>query len=117
MKQLWFTCKKCSYLPIFQISHFRLASNGNRFSALETRQPKNTRTNNQGVKINDIAGFIKIVQSEPTSNVAGDMYLIGETIKVCTVSGTPGTFVNGQLVKGAYPIATFTQIIDAALAN
>lgn len=33
------------------------------------------------------------------------------------ISGTPGTWVAGQLVKGAYPIATFTQIIDAALAN
>lgn len=31
------------------------------------------------------------------------------------VTGTPGTFVNGQLVKGAYPLSTFTQIIDAAL--
>ena len=38
-------------------------------------QPKNTRTNNQGVKVEDIAGFMKIVTSEPTSNVAGDMYL------------------------------------------
>jgi hypothetical protein len=56
-------------------------------------QPKNTRTNNQGVTINDIAGFIKIVDADPASNIAGDMYLIGETIKVCTVSGTPGTLV------------------------
>ena len=54
-------------------------------------QPKNTRTNNQGVTINDIAGFVKIVQSEPTSNVAGDMYFFEDTIKVCTESGTPGT--------------------------
>jgi len=36
-------------------------------------QPKNTRTNNQGVKINDIAGFIKFVSEEPTEGVAGDM--------------------------------------------
>ena len=35
--------------------------------------PKNTRTNNQGVTINEIAGFIKIVETEPTSNVAGDI--------------------------------------------
>ena len=53
-------------------------------------QPKNTRTNNQGVKINDIAGFIKIVESEPESNVAGDMYFFNNAIKVCTESGTPG---------------------------
>ena len=56
-------------------------------------QPKNTRTNNQGVKINDIAGFIKIVESEPESNVAGDMYFFEDSIKVCTESGTPGTLV------------------------
>lgn len=55
--------------------------------------PKNTRTNNQGVTINEIAGFIKIVTEEPTSNVAGDMYFFEGNIKVCTVSGTPGTLV------------------------
>ena len=57
-------------------------------------QPKNTRTNNKGVKVEDIAGFMKIVTSEPTSNVAGDMYLFGSTIKICTVSGTPGTLIS-----------------------
>lgn len=31
------------------------------------------------------------------------------------VSGTPGTFVNDQLVKGAYPIETFKTIIDGLL--
>ena len=56
-------------------------------------QPKNTRTNNQGVKVEDIAGFIKIVASEPASNVAGDMYFFEDKIKVCTVSGTPGTLI------------------------
>jgi len=39
-------------------------------------QPKNTRTNNQGVKINDIAGFIKIVDTEPTEGVVGDMVMV-----------------------------------------
>src|SRR3989339_203536 len=33
------------------------------------------------------------------------------------VSGTPGTFVNGQLVKGAVPYETFKQIIDSILAK
>ena len=33
------------------------------------------------------------------------------------VSGTPGTFVNGELVKGAYPFDTFKQLIDAELAK
>lgn len=55
--------------------------------------PKNTRTNNQGVTINEIAGFIKIVAEEPASNVAGDMYFFDGNIKVCTESGTPGTLV------------------------
>jgi DNA-binding beta-propeller fold protein YncE len=36
-------------------------------------QPKNTRANNQGVTINDIAGFIKIVSEAPTEGTAGDM--------------------------------------------
>jgi protein-disulfide isomerase len=31
------------------------------------------------------------------------------------ISGTPGTFVNDQLVKGAYPIDTFKGIIDGLL--
>lgn len=31
------------------------------------------------------------------------------------ITGTPGTFVNDQLVKGAYPLSTFQQIIDAEL--
>lgn len=31
------------------------------------------------------------------------------------ISGTPGTFVNDQLVKGAYPVAIFEQIIDELL--
>jgi protein-disulfide isomerase len=31
------------------------------------------------------------------------------------ITGTPGTWVNNQLVKGAYPYETFKQIIDALL--
>ena len=31
------------------------------------------------------------------------------------VSGTPGTFVNDELVSGAYPFSTFQQLIEAAL--
>lgn len=33
------------------------------------------------------------------------------------ITGTPGTFVNSQLVKGAYPFATFQAAIDAELAK
>ena len=57
-------------------------------------QPKNTRANNQGVKINDIAGFIKILATAPASNVAGDMYILGSVLKVCVVSGNPGSLLN-----------------------
>ena len=31
------------------------------------------------------------------------------------VTGTPGTFVNDELVRGAYPVSAFTQIIDPLL--
>jgi protein-disulfide isomerase len=31
------------------------------------------------------------------------------------VSGTPGTFVNGELIKGAVPLENFKQIIDSQL--
>lgn len=33
------------------------------------------------------------------------------------ITGTPGTFVNGTLIKGSVPYATFAQAIDAALAK
>lgn len=44
-------------------------------------QPKNTRTNNQGVTINDIAGFVKIVANNPTFNAGtkGDMVYVEGT--------------------------------------
>ena len=53
-------------------------------------QPKNTRTNNQGVKINDIAGFIKFVSEAPTEGVAGDMVFntADTSIYVCTEEDT-----------------------------
>lgn len=53
-------------------------------------QPKNTRTNNQGVKINDIAGFIKIVTDEPGpgAGTKGDMVFCVNALYVCTESVT-----------------------------
>ena len=55
-------------------------------------QPKTTRTNNQGVKINDIAGFTKIVSADPSTGagVKGDMVFNGLKMYVCTVSGAAG---------------------------
>ena len=55
-------------------------------------QPKNTRTNNQGVKVEDIAGFIKIVATVPevSTLIKGDMFLALDTnrLTICTVSAT-----------------------------
>ena len=53
-------------------------------------QPKNTRTNNQGVTINDIAGFIKFVSEAPTEGVVGDMVFCtaDSSIYVCTEADT-----------------------------
>jgi len=55
-------------------------------------QPKNTRTNNQGVKVEDIAGFIKIVSTVPevSTLIKGDMFLALDTnrLTICTVSAT-----------------------------
>ncbi len=33
------------------------------------------------------------------------------------ITGTPGTFVNGELIRGAYPYETFKEIIDYYLEN
>ena len=60
-------------------------------------QPANSRTNNQGVKINDIAGFVKIVGVDPSAGagVKGDMVFSTATNKlfVCTVSYGVGAAV------------------------
>ena len=62
-------------------------------------QPKNTRTNNQGVTINDIAGFIKIVSGAPSEGVAGDMVFdSGENkLYVCIAEDS---FVSVALLEG-----------------
>jgi len=53
-------------------------------------QPANSRTNNQGVTINDIAGFVKILATAPetSSLIKGDMFLALDTgaLTVCTVT-------------------------------
>tara|TARA_R110000803_G_scaffold40214_3_gene86683 strand:+ start:1266 stop:1523 length:258 start_codon:yes stop_codon:yes gene_type:complete len=55
-------------------------------------QPKNTRTNNQGVKIEDIAGFCKILATAPATStlIKGDTFLALDTLEltVCTVTAT-----------------------------
>ena len=55
-------------------------------------QPANSRTNNQGVTINDIAGFVKIVATAPATAtlIKGDMFLALDSgeLTVCTVTAT-----------------------------
>jgi hypothetical protein len=55
-------------------------------------QPANSRTNNQGVTINDIAGFVKILATAPATSslIKGDMFLALDTgeLTVCTVTAT-----------------------------
>jgi len=57
-------------------------------------QPKNARTNNQGVKINDIAGFVKIVEEAPEEGIAGDMVMVtnGEDSAILYVCIAANTF-------------------------
>ena len=52
--------------------------------------PKNTRTNNQGVTINEIAGFIKIGDEEPESGSVGDMVYVPteRNLYICVATDT-----------------------------
>lgn len=66
------------------------------------------------------AGNLGLNQSQFDNCLDSDKYasLVNKHLQegqAAGVSGTPGTFVNDQLVKGAYPVATFTQIIDGLL--
>ena len=53
-------------------------------------QPKNTRTNNQGVKINDIAGFLQHREFSEIPTAAagtkGDFFWHGDIIYLCKTS-------------------------------
>ena len=60
-------------------------------------QPKNTRTNNQGVTISDIAGFIKIVSEAPTEGVVGDM-VFNTTDSNLYICKEENTFVSVELL-------------------
>ena len=59
-------------------------------------QPKNTRTNNQGVKVEDIAGFIKIGDKPYIgAGTRGDIVFsdVTKQLYVCTTSYGAGTAV------------------------
>lgn len=62
--------------------------------------PKNTRTNNQGVTINEIAGFIKFVDTPPEEGSLGDMVFSASntTLYICTNSET-NSFVSVALAE------------------
>lgn len=58
--------------------------------------------------------FDDCVESEKYASVISTDSSSG---RAAGVTGTPATFVNGQLVSGAVPLETFTDLIDAELAK
>jgi hypothetical protein len=64
-------------------------------------QPKNTRTNNQGVKIEDIAGFIKILATAPATSalIKGDIFLALDTLALTVCTSTGSTIVKVTLAE------------------
>ena len=62
--------------------------------------PKNTRANNQGVTINEIAGFIKVVEVAPTTGSVGDMVFVtsDSRLYICTDTDT-NSFVSVALAE------------------
>jgi protein-disulfide isomerase len=62
----------------------------------------------------DSAKFDKCLDSGETATAVAQSEQEGAS---AGIAGTPGTFVNGQLVEGAVPYATLKQVIDQALSN
>ena len=81
--------------------------------------------NQSAITVDDIKGYAKEIglnaaqfndcldSGKYTSKVQEQ----SQAAQAAGVTGTPGTFVNGTLVKGAYPFETFQQLIDAELAK
>ena len=68
----------------------------------------------QSVGVKDLGAFATCLESpEAAALVEADM-AAGTAIGV---TSTPNIFVNGQLIKGAYPYEQFKAAIDKALAN
>ena len=65
-------------------------------------QPKNARTNNQGVKINDIAGFTQIQAAAPatTTGLKGDMVYVLADHKIYVCENSFGTLEVGTVLAG-----------------
>lgn len=79
--------------------------------------------NQSALDVTSLKGYAKTLglnQSQfdsclDTGKFAGKVNQQAAEAQAAGITGTPGTFVNDQLVKGAYPIATFQQIIDSML--
>tara|TARA_Y100000310_G_scaffold344455_1_gene457302 strand:- start:1813 stop:2490 length:678 start_codon:yes stop_codon:yes gene_type:complete len=74
----------------------------------------------QITNLKSYAGNLGLNQSQFDSCLDSDKYaskVNGQAAEAqaAGITGTPGTFVNSELVKGAYPLATFTTIIDGLL--
>ncbi|MCX5706050.1 MAG: DsbA family protein, partial [Candidatus Omnitrophica bacterium] len=82
-------------------------------------------TNQSAITVDDLKGYAKSVGvNTATFNTCLDSGQMAAKIQAqataaqaAGISGTPGTFVNSELVKGAYPYDTFKQLIDAELAK
>lgn len=66
------------------------------------------------------AGQLKLNQSQFDSCLDSGKYASlvnaqAAEAQAAGITGTPGTFVNNELVRGAFPITTFQQIIDGLL--
>lgn len=66
----------------------------------------------QSVGVPDMPSFQNCMANQ-ISKVFIDSDLVAN--KALGVTGTPFIFINGKLLKGAYPYASYTQAIDAAL--
>lgn len=84
----------------------------------------NTKSNGNGLKKDDLYKFAsKIGLNEATFKTCLDTEKFADEVKKDIadgqqygVQGTPGFFINGWFIKGAYPYETFKEIIEQELA-
>ena len=81
--------------------------------------------NQSAIAVGDIKGYAqeiglntaKFNECLDTGKYTAKVQQQAQAAQSAGISGTPGTFVNGELVKGAYPVETFEQIIDGILGE
>jgi protein-disulfide isomerase len=66
------------------------------------------------LKIRDITAFENCLQDPAVKSAVELEYAVGEAQGI---NGTPNTFINGELVKGAYPLSHYKEIIERELAK